>query len=211
MANLPLYIKRAELSQNENYIKNVFKNYGVIDRIEFIEKSNDNGQKYNGVIIYFLQWNFNNIVEQLWTELHANKDVPTKIFHGPHHNKFWIVTQYKLVEPSKPTIIQSNISIDLTDIDEKAIKIIHDLQFQIQMLEKQLQKKEQFCMQNELNRMNACIQATASLHEIQDKDIQYQWLLDDFHSLQKHNSLLIKKNTLLMNDNRDLKNFRHYS
>ena len=73
------------------------------------------------------------------------------------------------------------------------------------MFENQLQKKEQFCMQNELNRMNACIQATGALHEIQDKDIQYQWLQEDFNSLQSKNSLLIKKNTLLMNENRDLK------
>ena len=117
---LPLYIKRAELNQNETYIKNAFKNYGIVDRIEFIEKSNDNGQKYNGVIVYFKQWHFNNVVETLWEQLHAKKDIPTKIFHGPHNNKFWIVTEYKVVEPNQK-IIDSNTQIDNYIFREKSV------------------------------------------------------------------------------------------
>ena len=201
---LPLYIKRAELNQNETYIKNAFKNYGIVDRIEFIEKSNDNGQKYNGVIVYFKQWHFNNVVETLWEQLHAKKDIPTKIFHGPHNNKFWIVTEYKVVEPNQK-IIDSNTQIDLTNLDEKSIQIINDLLLKIKLMENQLQKKEQFCMQNENDRMNSWLQATGAHHETQDRDIQINWLNEDIKVLESKNSLLIKKNTKLMNENLELK------
>jgi hypothetical protein len=205
--NLSLYIKRAESNQTEEYIKNAFKIYGIIESVQFIAKSNDNGQKYNGVIVIFKQWNFNNIVEDLWKQLHAKSENIIKINHGPNNKKFWMVTEYKVPTENlkKTNIIDSISDIDLTNIDEKAIKIINDLQLKIKMLENQLEKKEQFCMQNEHDRMNSSIQATGAHHEVQDRDIQIHWLNEDIVSLKDKNSKLIKDKTKLMNDNLLLK------
>lgn len=197
-----IYIKRAELNQSAEYIENALKNYGKISNIEFIEKTNDNGQKYNGVIVHFKQWNFNNIVEDLWKQLHANKDTPTKIFHG--QRKFWIVNEHKVIDQTQK-IIESNTDIDLTNLDEKSIQIINDLQLKIKLLESQLQKKELFCMQQEHDRMVVCMQTYGVECELQDKDMQIHWLNEEKKELQQKNSLLIKKNTKLMNDNLALK------
>lgn len=204
---LSLYIKRAETNQTEDYIKNAFKPYGIVKSIQFIAKSNDNGQKYNGVIVIFEQWNFNNIVEDLWKQLHAKSDNIIKINHGPNNKKFWMVTEYKVPTENlkKINVIDSISDIDLTNLDEKAIKIINDLQFKIKLLENQLQTKEQFCMQNEHDRMNSWIQSTGANFEVQDRDIQIQWLNEDIVSLKDKNSKLIKEKTKLMNDNLNLK------
>jgi len=201
--SLSIYIKRAEILHTEDYIKKHFKDYGIIESMQFIEKTDSFKKKYNGVIINLKQWNFNNKVELLWKDLHANNESPTKIFHGPNNNKFWIVTEYKTVKSND--VIQSNTEIDLTDLCDKSISIINDLQLKIKLLENKLQKQEQFCMQNEHNRMKSYIESQGLDGQIAELNIQLKWKDDDLNAIQNKNSLLIKKNTLLMNQNLDLK------
>jgi hypothetical protein len=198
-----LYIKRAETNQTEEYIKNALSNYGIVESLEFIQKSNDKGQKYNGVIVLFKQWNFNNLVENLWKELHANDDANVKIFHGPRNSKFWMVTEYKVPVINK--IIESNTEIDLTNLDEKSISIINDLQLQNKLLQSKIQTIEQLCMQSEHDRMNSWIQCTGAKFEVEDREIQLGWKDEEINELKLQNSLLIKKNTKLMNENLELK------
>jgi hypothetical protein len=198
-----LYIKRSETNQTEEYIKNALSNYGIVESLEFIPKTNDNGQQYNGAIVHFKQWKFNNIVEDLWKQLHANGDKPTKIFHGPRNGKFWIVSQHKV--PTVNNIINSNNDIDLTNLDEKSISIINDLQLQIKLLQSKMQTIEQLCMQSEHDRMNSWIQATGAQFEVEDREIQLGWKDEEINELKLKNSLLIKKNTKLMNENLELK------
>ena len=202
--NLSIYIKRAEINQTKEYIINALHNYGVVDDLEFIDKTNDNGQKYHGVIVHFKQWHFNNIVEELWNQLHANKEATCKIFHGHRNSKFWIVSVHK-VESNKQEIVLSNTEIDLTNLDSNTVNIINDLQLKIKLLESQLQKKEIFCMQNEHERMCISMKSYGIESELQDKDIQIYWLNDEKKEIQEKNSMLIKKNTKLMNENLDLK------
>jgi hypothetical protein len=198
-----LYIKRAETNQTEEYIKQALSNYGIVDSLEFIQKSNDKGQKYNGVIVLFKQWNFNNLVEDLWKELHANVDANVKFYHGPRNSKFWMVTEYKIPVVNK--ITESNIEIDLTNFDEKSISIINHLQLQNKLLQSKLQSIEQLCMQSEHDRMNSWIQCTGAKFEVEDRDIQLGWKDEEICELKLNNSLLIKKNTKLMNENLNMK------
>lgn len=201
--NLSLYIKRAEVNQTKDYIVSALENYGIVDSIEFVPKTNDNGQQYNGVIVHFKQWKFNNIVEDLWKQLHANGDSPTKIFHGQRNCKFWIVSQHKVA--TNNNIINSNNEIDLTNFDEKSISIINDLQLQIKLFQTKIQTIEQLCMQSEHDRMNSWIQATGAQFEVEDREIQLGWKDDEINELKLKNILLIKKNTNLMNANLELK------
>lgn len=198
-----LYIKRAESNQTEEYIKKALSNYGIVESVEFIQKSNDKGQKYNGVIVLFKQWNFNNLVEDLWKELHANVDANVKIFHGPRNSKFWMVTEYKVPVVNK--ITESNFEIDLTNLDEKSISIINDLQLQNKLLQSKLQTIEQLCMQSEHDRMNSWIQCTGAKFEVEDREIQLGWKDEEIKDLKIKNSLLIKRNTKLMNEKMELK------
>lgn len=201
--NLSLYIKRAELNQTKDYIVKALENYGIVDSVEFILKTNDNGQQYNGAIIHFKQWKFNNIVEELWKQLNANSETPTKIFHGPRNGKFWIVSQHKV--PIVSNIINSNNDIDVTNLDEKSISIINDLQLQIKLFQSKMQTIEQLCMQSEHDRMNSWIQATGAQFEVEDREIQLGWKDEEINELKLKNNLLIKKNTKLMNENLELK------
>lgn len=200
---MSLYIKRAEVSHTEEYIKNHLKDYGIVDSMQFINKTDCFKKQYNGVIVIFKQWNFNNKVELLWNELHANKESPTKIYHGHKNSKFWIVTEYKSVKSD--SLVESISEIDLTNLCDKSISILNDLQLKIKLLENKLEKKEQFCMQNEHSRMTVLMHAQGLEGEIIDLNMQIKWNNDDLHAIQKKNSLLVNKNTKLMNENRDLK------
>ena len=202
---MSIYIKRAEVNHTEDYIKHQLKDYGSIDSMQFINKIDNFKKQYNGVIVNFNQWNYNNVVENLWQDLHANKDSPTKIYHGPKNSKFWIVTEYKSVKSDTVNVTNSNTDLDLSNLCDKSIQIINDLQLKVKLLENKLEKKEQFCMQSEHSRMTTWMDAQGLEGEIVDLNMQLKWSNDDFDALKKKTSLLIKKNTKLMNENRDLK------
>lgn len=87
-----IYIKRAELFHDQAYITKALAPYGTVSAVEFLPKSNERGQKYNGAIVTFSAWNAHSPNTQcLFDNLAVSNDV--YVYHNNQHH--WVVMEYK--------------------------------------------------------------------------------------------------------------------
>jgi len=189
--NLSLYIKRVELHHTQEYISKVFKDFGCVEEVTFIPKSNDNGQKYNGAIIKFEKWNFNNKVEELWKKLKEKDDSTFKIYHNNKY--FWVVSEHKIkVSETKQTeLINDKDYQNITT--EDALNIINDLKLKLLLLESTLQKKESFCMKIEEERIHTWKNSKQTEFQLDDRDVQIMWKDNEIEELKKENNNLLEQ------------------
>jgi hypothetical protein len=90
--NFVLYIKRAEINHDEEYIKNALDNIGSVKTVTFIAKSNDKGHKYNGAIIHFNYMKFGTDLYQIAQQFETTEEKTAKLYHNAC--RYWIVNQY---------------------------------------------------------------------------------------------------------------------
>jgi hypothetical protein len=90
--NFVLYIKRAEINHDEQYIKNALENIGNVKTVTFIAKSNDKGHKYNGAIIHFNHMKFGTELYQMAQQFETTEEKTAKLYHNAC--RYWIVNQY---------------------------------------------------------------------------------------------------------------------
>jgi hypothetical protein len=187
-SNISLYIKRVELHHTKEYIIKVFKEYGIIEDVIFISKSNDNGQKYNGATILFKSWQYNTKVKELFQKLKEKEDSTIKIHHNPKY--FWVVSEHKI---KKENFSAEKEIPELTIVPENALEIINDLKLKLFMLESLMQKKEMFCMSLENERTNTWIKSKGIEFQLDDKNVQIQWKEHEITELKIENENLKKK------------------
>jgi hypothetical protein len=95
-ANIVLYIKRAEKHHTMEFITETFasNNIGQVNDIKFIEKNDNNGNKYNGAIVSFKRLNMNSTVKMLMDQMEASKDGTTKFTFDRKMNRYWFISVF---------------------------------------------------------------------------------------------------------------------
>lgn len=110
--NTAIYIKRAETHHTEEYIKNVFKRklYGNVKSVSFVQKTNDCGEKYNGVLVVMEHWFKTHAVNKLFEAISEQKNKEYKMIHN-NQNRYWIVIKYTNTVNENPIV---NLNVDST-------------------------------------------------------------------------------------------------
>jgi regulator of replication initiation timing len=86
-----IYIKRAECNHTKEYITRAFAPVGIVKDVEFISKTNDRGQKYNGATVTFEKWHAGQATKDLFEQLAKSDDV-----HFQHSLKYyWVIMSYR--------------------------------------------------------------------------------------------------------------------
>lgn len=86
-----IYIKRAECNHTKEYIARAFAPVGVVKDVEFISKTNERGQKYNGATVTFEKWHACQATKSLFEQLANSDDV--HYHHNPRY--YWVVMSYR--------------------------------------------------------------------------------------------------------------------
>lgn len=191
-----LYIKRCEkVHANEKYICDAFEtnSYGKVSYTKFIEKSNNSGDVYYGVIVGFGQWFQNDRVRSLFHELENNEHGTAKIFHDRISQRYWLVNEFKqkLEEDAMQdttALVETNLS-DKEKI-EKLENLARSLLVQLDHLQKRCEKNEETIMSYEEQQRHDYVQNMGMRFNVEDKE---QELQEKIQELKEKNHQLEEK------------------
>lgn len=191
-----LYIKRCEkVHANEQYICDAFEtnSYGKVSYTKFIEKSNNNGEAYYGVIVGFSQWFQNDRVRNLFRDLKTNEYGTAKIFHDRITQRYWLVNEFK--QKLEEDIMQdTSVLVDSTLSDKEKIeqleKLARSLLVQVDYLQKKCEKNEETIMSYEEQQRHDYVQNLGMRFNVEDKE---QELEEKNKELEEKNKELEKK------------------
>jgi hypothetical protein len=173
-----LYIKRAELNQDEDYIKNAlenFNNIGIVKNVSFISKTNEKGNKYNGVIVNFEKVFLEVDLFQLVEQFETNDDKTGKIYHNDF--RYWIVQEYIQHSASAPQQTEIN-NIDVTNNEE--------LILEYNLLQKRCEKQERKMMEYEEQLMRKWFENIDLQLQVDKKDCVIEWRNKDIEEQKKY-------------------------
>ena len=111
---MDLFIKRVELNQSAEFIKQSFreKNIAIINEVVFIPK-----QGYNGAVLHIDTWFNNQYVDKLMQDIYNSADGTTRFYFAM--SKYWIVQKHHITPPATipppPPPIAPTLSIALTE------------------------------------------------------------------------------------------------
>lgn len=171
-----LYIKRCEnVHANEKYICDAFEtnSYGKVSYTKFIEKSNNNGETYYGVIVGFSQWFQNDRVRNLFRELQTNEQGTAKIFHDRISQRYWLVNEFKQkLEEDAMQDTSALVEETLSDKEkiEKLEKLARSLLVQVDYLQKKCEKNEETIMSYEEQQRHDYVQNMGMRFNVEDKE-----------------------------------------
>ena len=144
--NTAIYIKRAETHHTEEYIKNAFKRnlYGQVKSVTFVQKTNDSGQKYNGVLVVMELWYKSPAVSKLFEAISEQKNKEYKMIHN-NQNRYWIVIRYTNPVTENP-IVKLNVESSLPSSERirQLELMVNSMSVQMSQLQKtnKLQEEE---------------------------------------------------------------------
>lgn len=95
--------------------------FGIVDRIDMVQRENGNGEKYQRVFIHFKFWFITNYAENVKTKLVRGDDVKV-VYDEPW---FWKISMSKVIKPEKKThLVSSSAShtIKSDDVSNEDIK-----------------------------------------------------------------------------------------
>ena len=187
-----IFIKRTELHHTEDYIKSILGKYGEISSIEFIPKSNEKGQKYNGALIS-IEYNYSNTCKEFVENL--EKQDLTKIYHNNKY--FWLISKSKKMVVEKETIQTNELTTDNSwendqTLSDVAKQYLNEMQCKINKLEilnnnleKRVRAAEQTAMQAEHGRTQEWLYAKDKDSEIFFRDAEIGWLKEELEEFKE--------------------------
>lgn len=106
-----IYIKRAEAYQTKEFISYIFEtqNIGKVQQVQFISKTSDKGQSYNGAIVFFEKMYSNPRVNQMIEQLRASPDGTTR--YNYELSRFWFIKEHDpqpQPQPQPPVIVSES-------------------------------------------------------------------------------------------------------
>jgi len=196
--NDAIFIKRAEIYQDFDYIRNAFEwnNIGAVKETKFINKKNETCKPYHGVIVIFERWYANHLVNQLLSEMAASPDGTTRFYFD--HNKYWIICihQFKLPECQESTIVDPSLCISEQNTELK--KIVRSMSTRIHYMEARQERAERHAMdiervlmQNHLVNMEMRFELEDSADEISRLKRKNEQLKREYAELRKEVALWI--------------------
>ncbi len=211
--NMTLYIKRAELHHNKEYIINACHNcrYGKVNDLKFIEKEDNNGRKYNGVILIFETLYDSSTMKQLQSDMSNSKDGSGKMFHDPIKMRFWHVIVFKprLLEDEqfisngiKSLTLSAETSANKPNQtpEEKIAELeakLSTMSSKMTYMELQMEKAERRMMEYEENKLRDYYNTVVLQSELEDANLEIYHLETNINKLNNINEILtIKCNKL---------------
>jgi len=97
-----IYIKRAESFQTKEFISYIFEtqNIGKVQQVQFISKTTDQGQPYNGAIVFFEKMCSNPKVEQMIEQMRSSPDGTTR--YNYELRRFWFIKEHDPKPQAEP-------------------------------------------------------------------------------------------------------------
>ncbi len=183
--NITLYIKRAELNHDKNYIINACHQcrYGKVSDVKFIEKEDVQGRKYNGAIVIFEDWYNSSLSQQLFSDMAHSKDGSAKLFHDPIRMRFWHVIKFVPKITDDLPIVQEMKMMKLTDgLTEKEKyeemeKKYNSMAAQMHFMQAQMEKMERLMMEQERQYTQAWIENEELKDQLFQKDVDLAYEL----------------------------------
>jgi len=182
--NVSLFIKRAELHQDEQFIKNVFhsKQIGMVSDVKFIKKMSENGKSYNGVIVNFENWYSSTYAHQLLDNLTSAKDETCRFFVDK--NVFWFVSIHRQKIQCCQEIKQIDPSLSDKQRIVKLEELVNNLSTQLYYMQKKQENTEQQLMKNEQTNTQNVIYNRELEFEINQLKAVNDDLSYDFHKYE---------------------------
>ena len=179
--NISLYIKRADLYCNRNYICNVFEinNIGIVKDVKFIKKIDGVGREYNGVIVIFERWFMNTKVTKLLDDMASSPDGTTKFIYDSYGGRYWYINVHKPVVPESETIPAVDPSLpDKQRIDELE-KLVQSMAAQLHHMQHRQQQTERQLMETEEKESHHALCNMELRFQLEDKEMEIEWLKRD--------------------------------
>ena len=182
--NVSLFIKRAELHQDEQFIKNVFhsKQIGMVSDVKLIKKMSENGKSYNGVIVNFENWYSSTYAHQLLDNLTSAKDETCRFFVDK--NVFWFVSIHRQKIQCCQEIKQIDPSLSDKQRIVKLEELVNNLSTQLYYMQKKQENTEQQLMKNEQTNTENVIYNRELEFEINQLKAVNDDLSYDFHKYE---------------------------
>jgi len=170
--NTAIYIKRAETHHDEEYIKNAFKRnlYGIVKSVTFVQKTNEFGQKYNGVLVVMEYWFKSQSVNNLFEAISEQKNKEYKMFHN-NQNRYWIVIRYTNTVNENPIV---NLNVDSTLDSAERIRqlelMIDSMSVQMSQLQKTNKLQEEVITSQENGIIHKELVINELMVQLEDKN-----------------------------------------
>jgi hypothetical protein len=186
-----LYIKRAELNHNEEYISNAFSYIGVVKNIKFISKTNEKGENYNGVIVYFERLHLQQ--DKLTTRLEELKTKKTMKFY--HNNcYYWIIQEY-ISSSEKKTECKMNELTRNAECRDIVTLTNEELKNEYKILKKRCETQETKMMEYEEKVMRKWLENVDLELQVFKTKCYVKWKEDEINeNLKRHEEEINNKN-----------------
>ena len=193
--NTAVYIKRAETHHDEEYIKNAFKRnlYGIVKSVKFVQKTNEFGQKYNGVLVVMEYWFKSPAVNKLFEAISEQKNKEYKMFHN-HQKQYWIVIKYTNTVNENP-IVNLNVpsSLDSAERIQQLELMVNSMSVQMSQLQKTQQQNEDRIVQYEHQQTHNDLLIGELRSQIEEKDFTNKCLKEELDKSNCKQNELINK------------------
>lgn len=193
--NTAVYIKRAETHHDEEYIKNAFKRnlYGIVKNVTFVQKTNESGQKYNGVLVVMEHWFKSQSVNNLFEAISEQKNKEYKMFHNTQ-NRYWIVIRYTNTV-NENSIVNLNVPANLDSAERirQLELMVNSMSVQMSQLQKTQQQNEDKIVQYEHNQNHNDLLICELRSQIEEKDFNNKCLEEEIDETNCERTKLIHK------------------
>ena len=181
-----IYIKRAEMNHTENYIINKLysNNYGIVDEIKFIKKTNNFGKVYHGAIVTFKKWFENEKVKDLFMKMIESEDGTAKIIHDIYYNKFWIVNIHK----QEILNLDEENNNDFTEYEKKyqLELLVCSLKAELKSIKINEEKNERRMMEYENIKSHEYLVNNELKMQLHEKDLEREYM-EKLHKIEINN------------------------
>jgi hypothetical protein len=179
--NIALFIKRAEIHHDTNFITKAFADnkIGSVKEVQFIKKTNDNGKEYNGVIVIFEKWEHNQLVKNLISQMNSSKDGTTRFYFN--NSQYWFIK----IHTSKAVIHEEHVTVDKSLPDKQRIeeleKLVKSMATQIHFMELRQERSEQSMMEYEHKHIQNHLYNSELKTQVDLKEMERKWTEEDFN------------------------------
>jgi hypothetical protein len=124
--NISLFIPHIFPQYDVEFIRNIFQDYGIVDRIDLVPKEAQDGHYYNSAYIHFVSWHFTAKAEEFKKQVIQGKE-NNRVYY--QDKWYWICLPNKSKKNQIPFIKnQRKIVIDLSGMNEQEKLEVHEKQ-----------------------------------------------------------------------------------
>ena len=183
------------MNHTKNYIINSLfsNNYGIVNDVTFIKKTNDNGKDYNGVIVTFTKWFSNSKVNDLFKIMTESNDGTAKIIHENYYNKYWIVKLHDQGKINYDDIKLSDNSLPDKERIKQLESILFSMSLQLKLLQSTQENTEKKVIEYEQNCSREYMINSELKMRLEEKDILMEIKENNFKNEKTEYELMIDR------------------